>query len=224
MKKTRKARKQAKARQTRLGQIKHSIAMVTVTLVTAAAPIAEASASEPIVEMVQVEEPAPPADPIPWSVPTSTRTIPPPPESGVRRVEPQPSQEQPKADLTRMDEEEPCTVDTIDRERLFDFQVRSLLGICLSVDDVLRMYYFVSLRDFLTHGGWSIYALHRMHKVKSVMLWDGRVPTAAGEEVWHRFRQRIRREGAHTRIAYNRIGTGGPPHLYSFDFKPRRVA
>lgn len=194
MKKSRKQRKQAKARKSCLSQIKRSVAIVTATIVAATAPIMEAVAVEPIVEMVQVEEQAPLTEPVPMSVPISTPTIPPPPDSHVRLVAPQPQEEEALVDHSAQIEE-------IDRERLFDLRIRSLLGLCLRAEDVLKMVYYAMLSDFLKHCAWGPLPLSKVGTINGVALWTrSGSPTAEGEEVWRRFRLRIRREGALRRI------------------------
>lgn len=205
---SRKARKEAKARQTHLGQIRQSIAIVAVTIAAAAAPVVEAApAPEPVDGMAQVEELAPPTDPIPWSVPISSQTIPPPPESGVRLVRALPANQV----LTDENEEKDLKVKEIDRGRLFDQVLRSLYGFCLFREDLMQMTYYISLREFLKRCTWRQAALRRARRVNGVTLWynvEDRgeefppiwQPTVIGEEVWQRFRLRIRRESALARI------------------------
>jgi hypothetical protein len=130
-------------------------------------------------------------------VPIAAPTIPSPPESGVRLVE-QPIEE--TVDFSEKIEE-------IDRERLFDLKIRSLLGICLRIDDVLQMSYYVTLREFLARCTWKAGALNQARVVNGVVLWTQSFSsTREGEEVWCRFRLRIRREGAHRRIINGTIG------------------
>ncbi|MEO5928049.1 MAG: hypothetical protein ABIO72_04990 [Patescibacteria group bacterium] len=192
----------AKVRQTRL----QTVVMVAAMIAATAAPAAEASKDVHVdAQEEHVMEETPMTD--------STPTIPPPPPSGVRLVEP--IIEPDTSDSTELLEE-------IRSHRLFDRHLATLIGVCLSAEDVLRMAYYTSMRDFLTSCGWRASALQSMRFVNSVALWTkGLKPTAAGEAVWLDFRRRVRREGAHLRIAYKRIGEEGSALSYTTEVNRR---
>ncbi|MBU1907588.1 hypothetical protein KKF59_00460 [Patescibacteria group bacterium] len=96
----------------------------------------------------------------------------------------------------------------LDDERTLDFAIarlyrRGLIGRA----EVHHLAYEVSLRDFVRRGSnWSVEAKARLRRLERYTLWtyEGRV-TRLGEEVWHLFRRRIRRDSALRKILNGQI-------------------
>jgi len=90
----------------------------------------------------------------------------------------------------------------LDDERALDIRIQECFRKrLLSIQDILRLTYYVSLADFLRCAPWPESALMSLRYIQGVTLFAAsRATTAAGEDIWSRFRHRIRREGAHMRI------------------------
>jgi hypothetical protein len=106
-------------------------------------------------------------------------------------------------------------INEIDQARLLDRRFRDYLNQkWFTEDDVMSALYYVTFSQFLQRYGRIDYgpiALVRddLRNIGGIFLTDARGwrASTAGEELWSRFRYRMRREGALVRICENKILT-----------------